>query len=148
MPAVVSDSRGQPVTGLGQDNFRIFEDGRQQPLVAFHYGEASMTLGLIVDRSQSMRPKAAASGHVIEARKDPHRGVIATLLVEEGTLSRGDVVVAGMGVGRVRTMQDSAGRTLKSSRLPRPANARAASRCTARWNRATILERRRRARRR
>jgi translation initiation factor IF-2 len=60
-------------------------------------------------------PKAPASGHVVEARKDPHRGVIATLLVEDGTLSRGDVVVAGMGVGRVRTMLDSAGKTLKEA---------------------------------
>ncbi len=60
-------------------------------------------------------PKAPAAGHVIEARKDPHRGVIATLLVEDGTLSRGDVVVAGMGVGRVRTMLDSTGKTLKAA---------------------------------
>ena len=60
-------------------------------------------------------PKAPAAGHVVEARKDPHRGVIATLLVEDGTLSRGDVVVAGMGVGRVRTMQDSTGKTLTSA---------------------------------
>jgi translation initiation factor IF-2 len=60
-------------------------------------------------------PEAPASGHVVEARKDPHRGVIATLLVEDGTLSRGDVVVAGMGVGRVRTMLDSAGKTVKEA---------------------------------
>jgi translation initiation factor IF-2 len=57
-------------------------------------------------------PKAPAAGHIVEARKDPHRGVIATLLVEDGTLSRGDYVVAGMGIGRVRTMLDSNGKTL------------------------------------
>jgi translation initiation factor IF-2 len=60
-------------------------------------------------------PKSPAAGHVIEARKDPNRGVIATLLVEDGTLSRGDVIVAGMGVGRVRTMLDSNGATLKEA---------------------------------
>src|SRR5438105_4950939 len=54
-------------------------------------------------------PAAPASGHVVEARKDPNRGVIATLLVEDGTLHLGDVVVAGMGMGRVRTMLDSNG---------------------------------------
>ena len=60
-------------------------------------------------------PKSPAAGHVIEARKDPNRGVIATLLVEDGTLTRGNVVVAGMGVGRVRTMLDSNGKTLKEA---------------------------------
>jgi VWFA-related protein len=60
VPAVVTDSRGQTVAGLSQDNFRVFEDGRSKPITAFHHGDASMTLGLIVDRSQSMRPKNVA----------------------------------------------------------------------------------------
>ena len=60
VPALVTDGRGQPVSGLGQENFRVFEDGHPLPVVAFHHGEASLTLGLVVDRSQSMRPKADA----------------------------------------------------------------------------------------
>jgi len=60
VPVVVSNAHGQRIAGLTRDNFRVFEDGRLRPIVAFHQGEASLTLGLIVDRSQSMRPKADA----------------------------------------------------------------------------------------
>ncbi len=57
----------------------------------------------------------AARGTVIEARKDPHRGVICTLLVNEGTLRRGDTVLAGEGMGRVRTMTDHVGQQVKAA---------------------------------
>jgi len=61
VPAVVTDARGQLVSGLTQDNFRVSENGHPLPIVAFHHGEgASLTLGLVVDRSQSMRSKAGA----------------------------------------------------------------------------------------
>jgi Ca-activated chloride channel family protein len=59
-PAVVIDARGHHVGGLTQESFRIFDNGRLQPISAFHHGESSVTLGLIVDRSQSMRPKTQA----------------------------------------------------------------------------------------
>jgi Ca-activated chloride channel homolog len=57
VPVTVTASHGQQVSGLTQDNFRVFEDGRLQPITVFHHGEAPVTLGLVVDRSQSMRPK-------------------------------------------------------------------------------------------
>lgn len=60
-------------------------------------------------------PTAPPRGRVIEGRKDPARGVIATLLVEEGTLRRGDTIVAGMAMGRVRTMLDDNGKTMKEA---------------------------------
>jgi len=60
VPVTVTDARGHQVSGLRQDNFRVFEDGRPQPIAAFHHGDAPVTLGLIVDRSQSMRPKNSA----------------------------------------------------------------------------------------
>jgi Ca-activated chloride channel family protein len=59
-PAVVIDARGHHVGGLTQESFRIFDNGRRQPISVFHHGESSVTLGLIVDRSQSMRPKTQA----------------------------------------------------------------------------------------
>jgi Ca-activated chloride channel family protein len=59
VPAVVTDARGQHVSGLSQENFRVYEDGRPQDIGVFQRGEASVTLGLIVDRSRSMRPKTA-----------------------------------------------------------------------------------------
>jgi VWFA-related protein len=65
VPANVTNSRGQYVAGLTAENFRILEDGQLRPLVTFHRGDASLTLGLIVDRSQSMRVKAGALSHAI-----------------------------------------------------------------------------------
>lgn len=60
VPVVVTDGRGHHVSGLSQDRFRVYEDGRPQPIALFHHGDVPVTLGLIVDRSQSMRPKSAA----------------------------------------------------------------------------------------
>src|SRR6185436_8397998 len=60
VPAVVTDARGQRVSGLTQESFHVFENGHPLPVVAFHHGDASLTLGLVVDRSQSMRSKSDA----------------------------------------------------------------------------------------
>jgi translation initiation factor IF-2 len=58
---------------------------------------------------------AAAKGLVIEARLDKGRGPVATILVQSGTLSTGDVVLAGQTFGRVRAMLDENGKTIKSA---------------------------------
>ena len=58
-------------------------------------------------------PNRAAKGVVIEARLDKGRGAVATLLVQNGTLKPGDIVVAGTAVGRVRVMLDDKGRKVK-----------------------------------
>ena len=55
-------------------------------------------------------PNRAASGAVIEARLDKGRGPIMTVLVQNGTLRSGDIIIAGSSVGRVRTMIDDKGR--------------------------------------
>ncbi|MBQ8029083.1 MAG: translation initiation factor IF-2 [Clostridia bacterium] len=60
-------------------------------------------------------PNRAAKGVVIEARLDKGRGPIATLLVQNGTLHTGDIVVAGSTVGRVRVMVNERGRKLKEA---------------------------------
>ena len=57
-------------------------------------------------------PDRADKGTVIEARLDKGRGPIATVLVQNGTLKAGDIIVAGMSVGRVRAMTDENGRKL------------------------------------
>jgi translation initiation factor IF-2 len=54
--------------------------------------------------------EAAAKGLVIEARLDKGRGPVATVLVQSGTLKRGDVVLAGASFGRVRAMLDEDGK--------------------------------------
>jgi len=58
-------------------------------------------------------PDRRAKGVVIEARLDKGRGPVATLLVQNGTLNSGDIVVAGTSVGRVRVMTNENGKTLK-----------------------------------
>ena len=60
-------------------------------------------------------PNRRAKGVVIEARLDKTRGPIATLLVQNGTLKQGDIVIAGTAVGRVRVMTSDKGRTIKSA---------------------------------
>ena len=60
-------------------------------------------------------PNRRAKGTVIEARLDKTRGPIATLLVQNGTLNQGDIVIAGTAVGRVRVMTNDKGHTVKSA---------------------------------
>ena len=57
-------------------------------------------------------PNRAGQGTVIEARLDKGRGPVATLLVQNGTLHQGDVIIAGTAVGRVRAMTDDKGSSL------------------------------------
>jgi translation initiation factor IF-2 len=56
-----------------------------------------------------------ASGVVLESRIDPSRGVVATLLVQKGTLDTSDLIVVGTSFGRVRKMSDDAGEIVKSA---------------------------------
>ena len=60
-------------------------------------------------------PNRAAKGVVIEAKLDKGRGPVATLLVQNGTLNTGDIVVAGTAVGRVRVMTNERGKQLKKA---------------------------------
>ncbi|OZI71144.1 translation initiation factor IF-2 [Bordetella genomosp. 12] len=59
--------------------------------------------------------EASAKGLVIEARLDKGRGPVATILVQSGTLKRGDVVLAGASFGRVRAMLDENGKQIQSA---------------------------------
>ncbi|MCD7837779.1 MAG: translation initiation factor IF-2, partial [Clostridiales bacterium] len=66
-------------------------------------------------RELRANPNRAAKGAVIEARLDKGRGPVATLLVQNGTLKQGDVIIAGTAVGRVRAMTDYRGKRLKAA---------------------------------
>lgn len=61
------------------------------------------------------RADGPAHGLVIESRIDKGRGPVATLLVQEGTLKQGDIVLAGLEYGRVRAMIDESGRKTESA---------------------------------
>ena len=72
---------------------------------------------LLVAEVKELRanPDRAAKGTVIEARLDKGRGPIATVLVQNGTLHAGDIIVAGQAVGRVRAMTDDKGGKLNEA---------------------------------
>ncbi len=60
-------------------------------------------------------PNRSAKGTVVEAKLDRGRGPVATLLVSNGTLNAGDVIIAGTSVGRIRAMTDDKGRKIKTA---------------------------------
>ena len=71
---------------------------------------------LVADMKElKANPDRAAKGTVIEARLDKGRGPIASILVENGTLRTGDIVVAGTAVGHVRAMTDDKGKRVSSA---------------------------------
>ncbi len=66
-------------------------------------------------RELKANPNRTAKGAVIEARLEKGRGPVATLLVQNGTLHQGDILIAGTAVGRVRAMTDFRGKKLKDA---------------------------------
>lgn len=67
LPVTVTDSRGHSVAGLTPANFAVADDGRLQGITLFERGEVPVTLGLIVDHSQSMESKLDAINAAILA---------------------------------------------------------------------------------
>ena len=73
-------------------------------------------IALVADMKElKANPDRAAKGTVIEARLDRGKGPIATVLVQNGTLHTGDIIVAGTSVGRVRAMTDHRGSKVESA---------------------------------
>jgi translation initiation factor IF-2 len=71
---------------------------------------------LVADNTEILaNPSGEVIGTVIEAERDPSRGIIATLLVQNGTLHMGDTVVVGTAYGRLRAMFDFAGKKLEEA---------------------------------
>ncbi len=71
---------------------------------------------LVADMKElKANPDRAAMGAVIEAQIDKGRGPVATVLVQNGTLKLGDVVIAGTAVGRIRAMVNDKGRRVKTA---------------------------------
>ncbi len=74
------------------------------------------TIALVAELGElKANPNKSASGLVIEARLDRNRGPMATILIQEGTLKVGDILVAGRCYGKVRAMLDARGETLKEA---------------------------------
>ncbi len=107
---------------LTEHELVIEEWGGETPCVLVsavtHKGidELLETIILLADvKDLRANPNRPAKGAVIEARLDKGMGPIATLLVQNGTLHTGDILVAGDTVGRVRTMSDDKGRKRESA---------------------------------
>lgn len=66
-------------------------------------------------------PKGAARGTVVEARKEPGRGVVFSVLIDRGTLAQGDIFVVGMCDGRVRALVNERGEKLQDCLPGQPA---------------------------
>jgi translation initiation factor IF-2 len=74
------------------------------------------TILLVADNSNiRANPKGEVIGTVIEAELDKNKGPVATLLVQNGTLKVGDIVVAGMAYGRLRALFDFRGRKVQKA---------------------------------
>lgn len=74
------------------------------------------TILLVAEVSElKANPDRSAKGVVIEAKLDKGRGPVATLLVQNGTLNAGDIVVAGTSVGKIRAMTDYHGKPIQSA---------------------------------
>lgn len=71
---------------------------------------------LLVAEVQELKanPKRSATGTVIEARMEKGRGSVASVIVKDGTLEVGQIIVAGTVIGRVRSMMDDQGKQVKS----------------------------------
>ncbi|MHB8415652.1 MAG: translation initiation factor IF-2 [Acidiferrobacteraceae bacterium] len=87
-----------------------------------------------------------ATGLVVEARLDKGRGPVATLLVQQGTLRKGDVILAGRESGRVRAMTDEAGRTVKEAGPSIPVEVQGLSGVPSAGDEVVVVESERKAR--
>ncbi len=81
-----------------------------------------LDLVLLLSEMQELKadPSKPAQGYVVEAHRDQKRGIAATLIITDGTLKSGMMVVAGHAVSPVRIMEDHQGKSLKSATFSSP----------------------------
>ncbi len=80
--------------------------------------EAILTLSDVMELKAN--PNQLAYGTIIEAYLDKGQGPVATILIQNGTLTKGDFLVAGSSYGRVRTINDENKNTLMEASLSKP----------------------------
>ncbi|MFA0232783.1 translation initiation factor IF-2, partial [Vibrio sp. 10N.261.45.A7] len=80
-----------------------------------------------------------ASGVVVESRLDKGRGPVATVLVQSGTLNKGDIVLCGQEYGRVRAMRDENGRDIETAGPSIPVEILGLSGVPASGDEATVV---------
>jgi translation initiation factor IF-2 len=112
---------------LAEHSVTIEEYGGDTPLVAVSartklgIDDLLETVLLVADVAElTANPDRPAIGRVVEAHLDTKRGPVATVLVQTGTLERGDFVVAGVAAGRVKAMTDDKGKPVGRAEPSRP----------------------------
>jgi len=112
---------------LAEHGVTIEEYGGDTPLVAVSartkmgLEDLLETVLLVADVEElTANPDRPAGGRVVEAHLDTKRGPVATVLVQTGTLERGDFVVAGVSAGRVKAMTDDKGKPVGRAEPSRP----------------------------
>ena len=92
------------------------------------------------------RPSGMASGIVIESRLDKGRGPVASVLIQQGTLNQGDIMLCGLEYGRVRAMKDENGRDIKTAGPSIPVEILGLSGVPSAGDEATVVKDERKAR--
>ncbi|MGE0134437.1 MAG: translation initiation factor IF-2 [Dehalococcoidia bacterium] len=97
---------------------------------------------LLVADLQELRanPDRSAVGVVLEASTDRHRGVVATVLVQTGTLHVGDTIIAGLAYGKVKAMTDENGQRVKTAGPSTPVTVLGLSEVPPAGERVTVLK--------
>ena len=117
----------------GADIARVKQELMQYNLIPEDFGGDTIVMGVSAKTGEGLdqlveslllqaevlelkaNPDRVASGVVVEARLDPGKGAVTTILVQKGTLRIGELVVAGPAYGRVRQMQDDKGQNVKEA---------------------------------
>src|SRR5918998_22070 len=130
VPLVVAVNK---IDAANANTDRVYAELSERELVPEAYGGETVTVQvsaktgegiealpeniLVVAELEDLKanPNAPASGYVIESERDPGRGPVATLILNRGTLKKGDAVLAGTAYGRVRAMLDYTGKRVKDA---------------------------------
>jgi len=117
----------------GGDVNRVKQELMQHGLITEDFGGDTIVIGVSAKTGENLdqlveslllqaevlelkaNPDRVASGIVVEARLDPGKGAVTTMLIQKGTLRVGDLVVAGPAYGRVRTMLDDKSQVVKEA---------------------------------
>ncbi|MEZ5690772.1 MAG: translation initiation factor IF-2 [Rickettsiales bacterium] len=130
VPIVVAINK---IDKVGADPARVKQELMQYNLIAEEFGGDVMVVEISAKTRQNLdklvealllqaeilelkaNPDRMASGIVVEAKLDQGKGVVATILIQKGTLKVGDVVVAGIANGKVRNMLDDKGNPISEA---------------------------------
>jgi translation initiation factor IF-2 len=161
VPLVVAVNK---IDAANANTDRVYAELSERELVPEAYGGETVTVQvsaktgegieelleniLVVAELEDLKanPNAPASGYVIESERDPGRGPVATLLLNRGTLNKGDVVLAGTAYGRVRAMLDYTGKRVKDAGPGDPAEILGLSGVPEAGTRFEVVEHERQAR--